>query len=170
MAEFLRATPARRVELAGSIRKIDNPRAKIVESWPAGTQEDADSVIRDELAAQWVTGPFTICPPWEPCRSLPQNVAMQTKLKVNAATREVSYVPKPRVTTNGSAEAKGKKRGAVVLGGLNQGVPAAETAVALDTAGPAPQCGGGGHRLVLRAGCAQAPDLNADQGRAVCSG
>ena len=131
---------------------------------------EADSVIRDELAAQWVTGPFTVCPPWEPCRSLPRNVAMQTKLKVNAATQEVSYVPKPRVTTNGSAEAKGRKRGAVVLGGLNQGVPAAETAVALDTAGPAPQCGGGGHRLVLRAGCAQAPDLGADQGRAVCSG
>ena len=41
MAEFLRATPARRTALAGTIGRIENPRAKVVETWPAGIQEDA---------------------------------------------------------------------------------------------------------------------------------
>ena len=39
----MRATPARRSELAGTIGRIENPKAKIVESWPAGTPEDAYS-------------------------------------------------------------------------------------------------------------------------------
>ena len=41
MAEFLRATPARRVALAEKIKKIGDPRATIVETWPASTQGDA---------------------------------------------------------------------------------------------------------------------------------
>ena len=97
---------------------------------------EADAVIREEFASSWITGVFDVCPPWEPCRSLPRNVAMQSKLKVDAITKEVSYKPKPRVTTNGSAQAKkGTKRGREAeVEGLNDGVPDDESAVALPPA------------------------------------
>ena len=63
--------------------------------------EEANAVNAKEYRASWLLGPFRL-PPFEPMRSLPHNVVMQMKQKLDSSNTLYS-APSPRVTTDGSA-------------------------------------------------------------------
>ena len=85
--------------------------------------EEANAVNAKELGNGWLLGPFE-WPPFEPMRSLPHNVIIQSKLKVAADGTQTTKL-KPRVLTNGSA---------YEADSINRGVRRGDRTVALPSA------------------------------------